>query len=180
MAAARPASGDRVKQQHEIDWRRLADGMLVYDTPFAALDGERFERIGRGFGHHYVTEWETPDRFSFERGEGYTRLQRWDAFGYVDRGTVERLKRDERGLPDFGSNVIVLPAGWKAIRFALNMRVILIFWAFLLGAAAMITGWGHWLMWIAGFAGIYAAHVVLVMRSLDRKLAAWMARESWN
>jgi len=169
-----------MRESHIIDWRRLADGMLVYDTPFAALDGERFERIARGFGHHYLVEWANPDGFSFERGEGYTKLQRWDAFGYVDSGTVERLRNPQVALADQGSNVVVLPSGWKAIRFALNIRVILIFWAFLLGALWLFTGVGHPAAWLAGFGLVYAVHVRLIMRSLDRKLAAWMARASWN
>ncbi|MBB5687091.1 hypothetical protein [Sphingobium boeckii] len=168
----------RLDGRPEIDWRRLADGTLVYEKPFAALDGERFERIARGFGEHYDTQWLSPDSFSFARGEGYTRLERWDAFGYVDGGTVERLRNEE--LPALGDNIAVLPAGWKAIRFALNMRVILIFWAFLLLMARLFTGEGHVALWLGGFILIYALHVMLIMRSLDGKLATWMARKSWN
>ena len=167
-----------MRQDRAIDWRRLADGTLVYEKPFAALDGERFERIVRGFGDHYETGWLTPDSFSFTRGEGYTKLERWDAFGYVDGGSVERLRKDE--LPDYGDNIAVLPAGWRGLRFALNMRVILVFWAFLLVMARLFTGEGHIAWWIGGFLAIYALHVVLIMRSLDRKLARWLARASWN
>lgn len=165
----------------EIDWKALVTGIVAYEQPFAALDGERFERIERGFGSHYQVDRLSSDAFRFARGEGYTRLPRWDAFGYVDRGSVTRVRNAETELPDVGANIAVLPAGWKAIRFTLDIRVILIFWAALIaGLHFFAVPEGPLPLWIAGFVFIWAMHVRLVMRSLDGKLARWMARESWN
>jgi len=165
----------------EIDWARLLTGVLAYEQPFAALDGERFERIARGFAGHYEIEWLGPDRFGFARGEGYTPLPRLDAFGYVDRGTVTRLRNEEIAIDDAPANVAVLPAGWRAIGFTLSMRVVLIFWAFLI-AALYFALFDHTpaLYWIGGFVLIAALYIALVVRSLDAKLARWMARESFN
>lgn len=165
----------------EIDWKALVTGIVAYEQPFAALDGERFERIERGFGEHYQVDRLSSDAFGFSRGEGYTRLPRWDAFGYVDRGTVARVRNAETELPDVGSNIAVLPAGWKAIRFSLDIRVILIFWAALIAGTYFFAAPNSPIQfWVAGFVVIWALHVRLVMRSLDGKLARWMARSSWN
>lgn len=165
----------------EIDWRRLADGTLRYEMPWPAIDGDRFERVARGFGEHYELEWRTADGFAFGRGEGYTKLERWDAFGYVDRGTVERLRADAHDIEGGGDNVVMLPAGYRGIRFTLNMRVILIFWLVLLVMARFtLFDRSGWLPWIGGFAGVYVLHILLVMRSLRAKLSRWMTRESWN
>lgn len=165
----------------EIDWRRLADGTLRYEMPLPALDDERFRRIEAGFGTHYVIEWRSSDSFQFSRGEGYTRLKRWDAFGYVDGGTVERLRAEELSLSEPADNVVALPAGYRAIRFTLNIRVILIFWLVLLVAARFVLfDRSSWLPWIGGFAAIYALHIGLVIRSLRQKLSQWLARQSWH
>jgi len=165
----------------EIDLRRLADGTLAYELPFAALDGERFERIQRGFAEHYDVERRSPDKFTFVRGEGYTRLERWDAFGYVDRGTVERVAAEPLPAEGEGKNVVILPAGYRALRFTLNMRVILVFYAaFLLVLRFVFLDDTSLLVWVAIFAVTYALHVALVKRSLSAKLKRWMARESWN
>ena len=165
----------------EIDWRRLADGTLSYEMPWPALDDERFRRIVSGFGTHYEVEWLSPDGFAFRRGEGYTRLERWDAFGYVDGGTVERLRAGTAELDEPADNIVVLPAGYRAIRFTLNMRVIIIFWLVLLVCAKLaLFDRSSWLPWAGGFAAIYALHVGLVIRSLKRKLTTWLARSSWN
>lgn len=170
-----------MRTNKDIDWKSLATGIVAYEQPFAALDGERFERIERGFGAHYQVDRLSSDAFSFARGEGYTRLPRWDAFGYVDRGTVARVRNAETELPDVAANIVVLPAGWKAIRFTLDIRVILIFWAVLIAGVRFFAVPGSPIMfWVAGFLGIWALHVWLVMRSLDGKLTRWMARASWN
>jgi len=164
-----------------LDWKRTLTGILAYEQPFAALDGERFERIERGFAAHYLVDRLSPDAFRFARGEGYTRLPRWDAFGYVDRGAVARVRADEVALSAMGDNVAVLPAGWKAIRFTLDIRVILIFWAALIGGLRVfVVDQGHPVYWIGGFVLIWVIHARLVMRSLDGKLRTWMARASWN
>lgn len=71
--------------------------------------------------------------------------------------------------------------GWKAIRFNLDIRVILIFWAALIaGVRFFAVTEGHPLFWVVGFVLVWLLHARLVMRSLDRKLATWMARASWN
>jgi hypothetical protein len=165
----------------DIDWKALITGIVAYEQPFAALDGERFERIERGFGAYYQVDRLSPDAFGFSRGEGYTRLPRWDAFGYVDRGTVTRVRNAETEVPEIGANIAVLPAGWKAIQFTLNIRVILIIWAALIaGVRVFAVSDGPVWMWGLGFLAVVLAHVVLVMRSLDGKLKRWMARPSWN
>lgn len=165
----------------EIDWRRLADGTLSYEMAWPAMDGDRFDRIARGFSDHYELEWRSPDAFAFGRGEGYTRLERWDAFGYVDRGTVERLRAESAEIEGGGDNVVLLPAGYRGIRFTLNMRVILVFWIALLLVAhfVLFDSVPIW-AWVGGFLFIYVAHIALVVASLSRKLAHWLARESWN
>lgn len=165
----------------EIDWRRLADGTLRYEMPWPALDDERFRRIEAGFARHYDVEWSSIDGFRFSRGEGYTKLERWDAFGYVDGGTVERLRAEELSLSEPADNVVALPAGFRAIRFTLNIRVIIIFWAILLIAARFfLFEYSSWLPWIGAFVAIYALHVGLVIASLRRKLARWLARQTWH
>lgn len=165
----------------EIDWRRAVSGTLAYELPFAALDGERFDRIERGFAEHYDVERSSPDLFSFDRGEGYTRLERWDAFGYVDRGTIERVPSEPHSLEGEAGNVVLLPPGYRALRFTLNMRVILIFYAVLLFLLRFaFFGDTPVPLWIGAFLVIYGIHITLVMRSLERKLRRWMARESWN
>lgn len=162
-----------------IDWTRMATGIVAYEQPFAALDTERFERIANGFGGHYEVEWLSPDAFRFARGEGYSRLPRLDAFGYVDHGTVTRLRNVAVDIED--ETVAVLPAGWRALGFSLDIRVSLVFWLFLLGVThfALFDRTPVW-WWVAGFVGIAALHVMLVMRSLDAKLARWMARSTWH
>jgi hypothetical protein len=164
-----------------IDWKRTLSGVLTYEQPFAALDGERFERIERGFAAHYEIERTSSDAFRFGRGEGYTRLPRWDAFGYVDRGSVARVRADETMIDGPAENVAVLPAGWKAIRFTLDIRVILVFWAALIaGLRVFAISEGHPLFWMGGFVLVWLLHARLVMHSLDRKLSTWMARPTWN
>lgn len=165
----------------EIDWRRLVDGTLAYEMPWPAADGDRFERIARGFATHYDLDWRSSDAFAFSRGEGYARFERRDAFNYVDRGTVERLRAEAQHVEGDGDNVVLLPPGYRGLRFTLNMRVILIFYAVLL-AVLYLAFFARTpiIAWIAGFAVIYAIHVGLVIASLSGKLARWVARESWH
>lgn len=164
-----------------IDWRRLVDGTLAYEMPWPAADGDRFERIARGFATHYELDWRSVDAFAFARGEGYTRFGRRDAFNYVDRGTVERLHAEPQEIEGQGDNVVLLPPGYRGLRFTLNMRVILIFYAVLL-ATLYLAFFAHTpaIAWALGFAAIYALHIGLVIGSLKSKLARWVARESWH
>lgn len=170
-----------MRERKQIDWKTVLTGIVAYEQPFAALDGERFDRIERGFSSHYEVQRVSPDAFAFTRGEGYSRLPRLDAFGYVDRGRVERVRNAETELPDIAANIAVLPAGWRAIRFTLDIRVLLIFWAaLLLGLKMFALPEIPIPAWLAGFAAIWALHGWLVMRSLDNKLRSWMARSTWN
>lgn len=165
----------------DIDWRRLADGTLAYEMPWPAADGDRFERIAHGFAAHYQLDWQSPDGFGFSRGEGYTRFGRRDAFNYVDRGTVERVRAEAQPLEGGAENVVLLPPGYRGLRFTLNMRVILIFYAVLLATIYLaFFGTTPVMAWIGGFFVIYALHILLVIASLKRKLAGWVARESWH
>lgn len=162
-----------------LDLGRLFIGTLDYREPFAALDDVRFERILRGFGGHYVVHPTSHTSFSFERGEGFDTFEKWDAFAYVDGGTVTRLRDQAEVQSDPASNIAILPPPWSGLRFSLNVRVVLIFWALALIIARSFTG-GDWLFWLIGFLVLYGAHVALIRRSLRKKLARWLARESWN
>jgi hypothetical protein len=160
-----------------IEMGPLLAGRLVYDAPVAALDDVRFERIIRGFAQHYEVTTSSGTKFSFARGEGYLRLDRLDAFGSVDGGSVERLRRSREA--DFGGNVVPLQPQFANLRFTLTIRVILIFWA-----ATALFGWmlfgGDWIFWIAGLCLAYAATIKLIQYSLRQKLTRWLARESWH
>lgn len=160
-----------------IEWQRLLGGVLTYEQPMAALDDSRFARIAEGFAAHYAIEARGGDGFAFERGEGFDRLKAWDAFAYVDRGRVERLRAQGFERP----GIAVFPAGWRALRFELELRVMLIFWIALLVALRFLVfpAWPPWL-WIAAFLAIYALHVALVIRSLDAKLARWLAPPTFH
>ena len=153
-------------------------GTLAYDEPVAALYDARFERVINGFAGHYLVIPLSNVEFRFERGEGFDRFDRWDAFAYVDGGSVIRL-RSRTVMEDADAKVAVLPPPWSALRFTLSVRVILIFWA-----AALLLGWfflgGAWIFWLFGFFGLYGLHIALIRASLRRKLARWLAREGWN
>lgn len=162
-----------------IDLGQLFAGRLVYDAPVAALDDVRFERIIRGFERHYLVTNHNATQFSFERGEGYINIGRFDAFGFVDHGSVERLRQAPTAIDGAGSNVILMPSGYVGLRFVLHIRVILALWA-----VGLLAGWifirGDWMLWLIGFVAIVTATIVLIQRSLRAKLNAWLARESWN
>ncbi len=159
-----------------INLPRLIVGTLIYEEPMAALDDMRFERILRGFAGHYVVHPLSQSHFAFERGEGFDRFERWDAFAYVDGGTVARLRRAE-AIPVAGrGNMAILPPPWVALRFELNIRVVLIFWAFALIIARSFLG-GDWLFWGIGFLALYGGHIALIRRSLRKKLKRWVVRD---
>ena len=162
-----------------LDLSRLFIGTLDYTIPFAALDDVRFERILRGFGSHYVVHPTSQSSFTFARGEGFDKFEKWDAFAYVDGGTVTRLREQAELEADPGSNIAILPPPWSGLRLPLNVRVVLLFWALALIIARSFTG-GDWLFWLIGFLTLYGAHVALIRRSLKKKLGQWLARESWN
>lgn len=161
------------------DLQQLALGRLVYEAPMTSIDDVRFERIIRGFAGHYEITSHNGSVFTFARGEGYHRFERFDAFGYVDGGMVERISALGSNESEFEGAVVMMPPRFSALRFTLNMRVIVAFWAF-----TLFCGWallrGEIFFWGIGFLGVYAVHIALVAASLRRKLALWLARESWN
>ena len=160
-----------------LDLPRLLIGTLIYEEPLAALDDVRFERILRGFASHYVVHPLSHLQFAFERGEGFDRFERLDAFAYVDGGTVQRLR--VRPVEDWSAEgqVVTLPPPWTALRFELNIRVVLIFWALALIIARSFLG-GDWLFWGLGFVALYGLHIALIRRSLRAKLKRWVVRET--
>jgi hypothetical protein len=161
------------------DVGQLLIGKLIYEEPFSALDDVRFERVIRGFAQHYDVTTHNASDFSFARGEGYLQISRGDAFGYVDSGRVERLSNAAPPMEAIGGNVVLMPPRYHGLRFTLNIRVLLVYWAF-----ALLVGWlffgGEWIFWLAGFFVAAAASVALIRRSLRAKLSTWLARESWN
>jgi hypothetical protein len=162
-----------------IDLGQLFLGRLVYEEASAALDDVRFERIIRGFAKHYDVTTHSSSLFSFARGEGYLQISRGDAFGYVDSGSIERLSNSPEPMDAPGGNVILMPPRFYGLRFTLNIRVLLIYWAF-----ALVIGWlffgGDWMFWLVGFVAASTTSIVLIRRSLRAKLDTWLARESWN
>jgi hypothetical protein len=162
-----------------INLGQLLIGRLVYEEPVPALDDVRFERIIRGFARHYDVTTESNTRFSFARGEGYLQISRGDAFGYVDSGSVERLSHITETIDAPGGNVILMPPRFYGLRFALNIRVLMIYWAFVLFLGWMFFA-GPWIAWVFGFIAAATLSVVLVRRSLRAKMADWLARGSWN
>jgi hypothetical protein len=162
-----------------FDLRRLFSGELVYAEPWAALDNVRFDRIIHGFEEHYDVVIEDATQFRFMRGEGYLRLERWDAFGSVDGGTVARLRDPNTEPTEFGGNVVAMQPRFAALQFTLNVRVMLVYWMLGFVAFGLAIG-GQWLFWLAGFVVAIIANILLIRWSLRRKLKRWLARESWN
>jgi hypothetical protein len=160
-----------------IDLGDLVRGTLTYAVREPALDDVRFERVRRGFGDHFLLSEASPNRFHFERGEGYLKVGRFDAFGWVDSGTVERLRVEREAFEE--SNVVAFAPLYGWLRFSLNLRVTFLVWAFVLLFAWMAIG-GDWMAWLVGVIAIWIATVVMVQWSLKRKLRHWLARESWN
>lgn len=159
------------------DFRHLLFGRLVYDETVPVLDDVRFERILRGFSAHYEVTTHDSNRFTFARGEGYTKFEGIDAFAYVDLGEVQRLRTDNE--IEHGGNIVLMPPRFGAVRFILGMRVVLAFWAFALLCAWFFVG-GSWLWWLIGLIAVYAAHITMIVRSLRTKLERWLAKSSWN
>ena len=158
-----------------LDLPRLLVGTLIYQEPMAALDDMRFERILRGFSSHYVVHALSQWQFAFERGEGFDRFERLDAFAYVDGGTVQRLRAAPLEEWTAAGQVVQLPPPWTALRFELNIRVVLIFWALAFLIARSFIG-GDWLFWGLGFVSLYGLHIALIRRSLRAKLKRWVVR----
>lgn|GEM_PF-1425059 len=167
-----------------IDWTRLPLGQIAWELEWPALDDVRFERVVDGFATHYAVTRRSTDIFDFERGEGFDRFGRLDAFAYVDSGRVQRLRAapvELAALAGAGGSITAFPAGWRALAFTLNIRVALIFWAVALVATKLIFApWSSWAWWLLGFAFVYAVYVRLAMRSLRAKLETWLRRDSWN
>lgn len=159
-----------------VDLGELVRGRLNYAVREAALDDVRFDRIRAGFAAHYLVHDLGANRFSFERGEGYLRAGRFDAFGLVDSGTVERVRE---GAPVSDGNVIAFAPlnGW--LRYTLDIRTTLIVWAFVVFFVAFGMG-ADWLLSLATLVAIWVVTIVLVQASLRKKVRIWLARESWN
>jgi hypothetical protein len=162
-----------------IDIKQIFLGKLIYDMPIPALDEVRFERIRRGFGQHYLLPLNSPNMFSFERGEGFLSFGRTDAFAAIDKGEVTRLRSAGPDRMDAGENVFAFRPLYGALHCDLNIRVILALWLMLFIISYFVVG-GDWLFWIVGFLAVYGVHITLVRRSLKAKISGWLARESWN
>jgi hypothetical protein len=162
-----------------VDFGALVRGRLIYEEEWAALDDVRFDRVASGFSQHYLVTRETPSRFTFSRGEGYLKLERWDAFGYVDGGMVERLRDGPERPEPLRENVLPFQPLYARLRFDFRIHAVLIWWLGGLLFGAMAVG-GDWLFWGAGFVCVYLGTVLLIRRSLKKKLKLWLARTSWN
>jgi hypothetical protein len=158
------------------DMKALLLGRLVFTDPQVALDDARFERVISGFGGHYLVTPTSPDSFTFQRGEGFDKFERWDAFAYVDQGHVTRLRDPDRQSGD--GNIIMLPR-FTGLQFSLNMRVFLVFWAFAFAVAWFFLH-GDPMFWGIGFLALYGLYVSLIISSLKKKMARWTERKSWN
>jgi hypothetical protein len=158
----------------------LVRGTLSYSIREPALDDIRFDRIRSGFSVHYIVHAGTPSRFSFERGEGYPRVGKFDAFALVDSGSVERV-RDGEPVVEVEDNGNVIPFGPRFgwLRFSLNIRSILFVWALLVVFTALAVG-GDWLFWLVGLIFIWTGTIIAVQRSLKAKVREWLAKGSWN
>lgn len=162
-----------------VDLKDLGRGVLTYVTREPALDDVRFDRIRSGFGGHYLVRASGPDRFAFERGEGYPRVGRFDAFSLVDGGSVERVRDSDAAEVDSGSNVIAFAPRHGWLRYSLNIRSILVVWAMLFLFVALASV-GQWLWWLVGLIAVWTLTIVAVQRSLKGKVREWLARGSWN
>jgi hypothetical protein len=158
-----------------VDLGQLVRGMLTYTVREPALDDVRFERIMNGFGQHYLISSRSPNRFSFERTEGYLRVGRFDAFGLVDGGKVERIGQEQK----VEGNVVTFAPRFGWLRYSLNLRTTFMIWAILFLFSAFAVG-GDWLAWLAGVIAVWTVTILLVQVSLRSKVRRWLARESWN
>jgi hypothetical protein len=160
-----------------VDLGALVKGRLVYAVREPALDDIRFERILRGFADHYDITAHGQTGFSFERGEGYLKAGRFDAFALVDGGRVDRIREPR---PESEGNVVVLAPRFGWLRYDLNVRTTLAILAMISFIGAAVGSFDHFAGWIGGFATSVAATVLVVQWSLRRKLRDWLARQSWN
>ncbi len=158
-----------------VDLSQLARGLLVYTVREPALDDVRFERIVNGFGGHYLIAARSPNRFTFERTEGYPSVGRFDAFGWVDGGSVERIGQERAA----DGNVISFAPRYGWLRLSLNLRTTFMIWLLLFLFAAFAAG-GDWLAWLVALVAIWTVTILLVQASLRTKIRRWLARESWN
>lgn len=162
-----------------LDMAKLARGVLAWDVREQALDDVRFERVRNGFAEHYVILTQGQTGFNFERGEGYLKAGRFDAFALVDAGRVERI-REARDLdPDLPGNVVAFTPRYGWLHYELVVRTTLIVWA-----ALILCGWialgGNGLLWIGALLLVWTMIIVMVQLSMKRKLRQWLARESWH
>ncbi len=161
------------------DIGQLLIGRLVYAEPVSALDDVRFDRILNGFAAHYEVQRDGVAGFQFSRGEGYLRAGRFDAFSLADGGHVERLRNSvaEMDLPD--GNVVQMMPRWHGIRFTLTIRVVLLYWLFAMAALWLWLG-GDWMLWLVLYIVALVGTVVMIRKSLRKKMDEWLAKESWN
>ena len=160
-----------------VDLKDLGRGVLTYVTREPALDDIRFDRIRAGFESHYLVQHGGTDRFTFERGEGYPRVGRFDAFSLIDSGSVERVRDGSAVEAEQGGNVIPFGPRFGWLRYSLNIRSILIVWAMLFLFSALAF-WGQWLWWLVGIIAVWTATIIAVQRSLKGKVREWLARGS--
>jgi hypothetical protein len=158
-----------------VDMGQLARGMLCYAVREPALDDVRFDRIIAGFSDHYAVSRQSSNRFSFERTEGYLSVGRFDAFGLVDGGTVERVGEEREA----DGNVITFAPRYGWLRLTLNLRTTFMMTVLIFIFAGIAKG-GDWLWWLVGLIASLTVTISIVQASLRRKLRRWLARESWN
>ena len=157
----------------------LSKGILTYAVKEPALDDVRFDRIRTGFALHYLVDENSPNRFRFERGEGYPRVGRFDAFALIDSGSIMRV-RDGGDVPAHdGDNVIAFTPRYGWLMLSLNIRSTLILWALMLLFLWFAFG-GDWLGWLVALIAGWTGAIVAVQRSVRSKTREWLARGSWN
>ncbi len=162
-----------------VNLKDLSRGILTYAVKEPALDDIRFDRIRSGFATHYLLDENSPSRFRFERGEGYPRVGKFDAFALVDGGSIMRF-RDGEAEPSYeGDNVIAFAPRYGWLMLSLNIRSTLILWALLLLFLWFAFG-GDWLAWLVGLIAGWTFAIVAVQRSVRSKIREWLARGSWN
>jgi hypothetical protein len=164
-----------------IDLAQVFLGKLVFALNTPAMDDVRFERVLRGFGGHYLVNPHSGSRFSFERGEGFVKFDKFDPFAAIDRGEVERL-HSVRGVDEKlgeNSNVIAFAPRFGGLHFRLGVQVMYAVWL-LLAIFGFIAVGGDPMWWIVGFLTVYGVNIALVRISLRRKINRWLAPETWN
>jgi hypothetical protein len=162
-----------------VNLKDLSKGILSYAIKEPALDDVRFDRIRTGFAGHYLVDENSSSRFRFERGEGYPRVGRFDAFALIDSGSIMRVK-DGGADPAFeGDNVIAFAPRYGWIMLSLNIRSTLILWALLLLFLWFAFG-GDWLAWLVALIAGWTGAIIAVQRSVRAKMREWLAPRRWN